>query len=301
MEVSNGGNPRTTTQADLTQEPFVFLTLRYDPELVNSVENTAVSGHQPCPFYMLEHHYTRLQVAKWSLATWAKQSRPINHKDANTYDEHAVRIGPSSANELCHGLLNAVETWRKGHPQEEPESLRIKFRLYASGRMHTEIFTSIARLPHAVMFPPSFGSPTDHKNAAWTVTTNSEPTKPTESTMIKTHDRSAYDRARANAGILTYAEKREVLLWTAKGNVLDGSISTPYFYRDGKWVTPASSTGGQQGVSRRWALNKGICVEGVVPLAGVVPGEIMFLSNAIKGFFPATFESLEFDGSKREQ
>jgi hypothetical protein len=293
MALELGGEPVSTTPADPAEERFVFTTIRYDPQLVQSAENTAVSCNKPCPFYMFEHHYTRMQVAKWNLASWADDSTSES-SPRSAEDKELLRKSPGSPAELLHGLLSAVETWKKTYPTVEPESLRVKLRLYTNGQIRTEIFNPIPRLPLSTLFPATLGTPAEHRDSGkieWTISLDANPTEPTESTIIKTYDRSAYDRARASAGITSFAERREVLLYTASGLVLDGSLSTPYIYRGGRWVTPMSSTGGQQGCTRRWALMKNLCVEGDVEAQSLVQGEVVFMSNAIKGFFPTIYQA----------
>ncbi|KAK4540371.1 hypothetical protein LTR36_009228 [Oleoguttula mirabilis] len=97
--------------------------------------------------------------------------------------------------------------------------------------------------------------------------------------MYKTNDRAPYDRARATAGIKSYPEPKEVLLYNMAHEILDGSLATPYFRRGERWITPASACGGLQGTSRRWALEKGLCIEGTVKTDELLDGEEMWLSN----------------------
>jgi branched-subunit amino acid aminotransferase/4-amino-4-deoxychorismate lyase len=80
---------------------------------------------------------------------------------------------------------------------------------------------------------------------------------------------------------------QEVLLWNEHGFMTEGSVLTPYFYRNGKWITPAvedSNIGGQRGTSRRWALERRLAVEGVVEMASIRVGERIWLSNGVRGF-----------------
>jgi branched-subunit amino acid aminotransferase/4-amino-4-deoxychorismate lyase len=170
----------------------------------------------------------------------------------------------------------------------------VKLRLYPNGQIRTEIFNPIPRLPLTTLFPAALGTPAEHRDRGkieWTISLDTQPTEPTESTIIKTYDRSAYDRARSAVGITSFVEQREVLLYTAQGLILDGSLSTPYFHRGGRWVTPASNTGGQQGSTRRWALGKGLAAEDDVEVKSLTEGEVVFMSNAIKGFFPTVYQT----------
>jgi len=79
----------------------------------------------------------------------------------------------------------------------------------------------------------------------------------------------------------------EVLLFNESGLITEGSLLTPYFYRNGGWVTPAvegDDVGGQRGTSRRWALESGMAVEGTVDVRTLRVGERVWLSNGVRGF-----------------
>ena len=70
------------------------------------------------------------------------------------------------------------------------------------------------------------------------------PTRTTTFTRDKTHYRTMYNYARQCASIQSYQDAKEVILFNRDNQVMDGSITTPYFYRDGKWVTPHQDCGG---------------------------------------------------------
>lgn len=240
----------------------VFTTVRWDPMLTASAENTAASCHTPCPIYMLEHHWTRLQVAKWSTS-----------------------FARSSPAELLRQLLVAVQQWLLKNPGAKPEALRLKHRVFADSRTITDI-SPVPRIPMSQLFPDTLGLPPDPPpSQEWEVCLNDIPTEVSETTMYKTSERHFYDRARHVAGIQSYTERREVLLFNPEHEVMDGSISSAYFWRNGQWVTPQSISGGQQGTTRRWALQKKLCVEDAVSVDGLRDGEVVWLSNASKGYF----------------
>ena len=257
------------TADDESEESYIFATLLYDKALSQSPENTAASFNRPCPFYLLEHQWTRLQVANWCTSFYRKEEQPNSTN------------GPSN---FLYGLVSAVQQWQKLHPEEEAESLRIKIRSYISGRITTEIRPAV-RTPLSSLFKSTFAVPDQRSESEWTVVIDNQPTQATESTMYKTSDRFPYGRARAQAGIPTLATKKEVLLYNTANEILDGSTSTPYFYREGRWVTPTSSCGGLQGVTRRWALENGLCVEGSILKDSLKYGELVWFSNGVKGFF----------------
>lgn len=273
VQISNGYRPAPLEGE--SKEPYIFTTVRYDSLLLNEPANTAASCNRPCPFYMLEHHWTRLKVAKWST---------IPHQTSKTNSFFACQT-PAY---LLYGLNSAVKQWQDRHDGVDPESLRIKLRSFEGGRMTTEI-SACPRIPLSYLFPSTFALPANARETEWTVVLDNQATEATETTMFKTSDRRSYGRARAAAGITSLMAPREVILYTPDDSLLDGSITTPYFYRAGCWVTPASSCGGQQGTTRRWALEKGLCIEGVVLRQSMTDGETVWLSNAVRGFYWAVF------------
>lgn len=262
--------PWTINEApDSNEEIYVYASLLYDPALVHSPENTKASFKRPCPFYLLEHQWTRLGVANWS-----KSRAPNSH---------------GSPSRFLHGLLCAVKAYQRSH-SDLPRSarLRVRVRSHASGQMTTHITIPAPRPIPSALFPPTFGLPDRLPKTEWTIILDTQPTEIAESTMYKTSDRYPYARARASAAVADPAVlKREVMLYNTDGEILDTTSSTPYFFRDGRWVAPASASGGLQGTTRRWALEYGVVDEGVVRKDGLKVGEIVWLSNGLWGFFYA--------------
>lgn len=98
------------------------------------------------------------------------------------------------------------------------------------------------------------------------VLVDSERTQHTEYTHYKTTKRQMYDDARNRHG-LGLADPKEVLLVNpADGSIMEATLTTPYFWRGGRWVTPPVSqifelgkgSGGNDGTTRRWALEKSV-------------------------------------------
>ncbi|KAK4552560.1 Aminodeoxychorismate lyase [Recurvomyces mirabilis] len=256
----------THDQPNPCEEPHVFTTVRYDLALLKSAENTEASCHRPCPFYMLEHHWTRLQVAKWNTS-----------------------MARSSPSELLQGLLHGVSQWHAKNPGKEMHSLRCKHRVYPDGHTTSEIAPTPSLLMDE-LFPRSLINITGGPGEVdWVVYIDPDSCEVSASTMYKTWDRFYYDRARNSTGILHLYDKKEVLLHNTDGEILDASISTPYFFRDGRWVTPAAVCGGQQGTTRRWSLEQRLCEEAVVEKDSMRNGEIVWLSNAVRGYYRARF------------
>ena len=49
-------------------------------------------------------------------------------------------------------------------------------------------------------------------------------------------------------------------------------------------MTPRWESGGNQGTTRRWALEQGLATEGIVKVEDLVDQEIVWLSNGVRGF-----------------
>ncbi len=121
----------------------------------------------------------------------------------------------------------------------------------------------------------------------WTVVLDYQRTAPSPFTTYKTLERKDYIASRARAKILSFQKPREVLLVNRDEEIMEGSLTSVYFYRGGRWVTPPLTSGGQAGTTRRWALKQGLCVEEVVLASDVKDGEECYLSNGVRGFFRA--------------
>lgn len=145
---------------------------------------------------------------------------------------------------------------------------------------------SISLFPRSLPRPPS----PPPSEPLCMVTLDTHPTALTLFTRHKTTHRTPYNlsRSRGTPALTptTPPTQREVLLYDAAGNVTEASFSAVYFFRprdgDGGWVTPR---GGMASVTRTWAMEKGMCVEGLVAVEELRDGELVWLSNAVRGFF----------------
>lgn len=121
------------------------------------------------------------------------------------------------------------------------------------------------------------------------VVLDTEPLRPSLFTTHKTSARIPYERARERANISKVTlDHGEVLLFNPSKEIMEASISTPYFYRAGRWVTPPLSSGGNAGVTRRVALEKGLCAEEIVDVDSLWHGETVWVSNGVRGFVMGT-------------
>jgi 4-amino-4-deoxychorismate lyase len=124
---------------------------------------------------------------------------------------------------------------------------------------------------------------------SYSILLDSQPTTVDTHTIFKTTHRPHYDSSRSrNLGqnpSSLLAE--EVLLYNTSGQIMEGSLTTPYFHRNGRWVTPPvweDNHGGQRGATRRYALEKKLCTEEAISISSLRNGEKVWISNGVRGF-----------------
>ena len=157
--------------------------------------------------------------------------------------------------------------------------------------------------------PASKDSTSTHFPPSWQFHLAPDPIPPSLFTRHKTTQREAYNLARLSlrapedGGMTSNAKEPipEILLHGPEKHLSEASLSTPYLYRPShishtaepgsdiaprsNWVTPLMSSGGNQGTTRRWALEKGmLCVEGKVELQSLCDGEVIWVSNGVRGW-----------------
>lgn len=224
--------------------------MRFDWQLVqipqegSQCDGAIWNSNTRLPFYMLKFHRDRLlRAAKY----W-------------NWQPAADRIAGSRGLETLTQLVLEVVVSFKG-------PLRIKICVAKDGVITIEKFMTGAVALES-LFPPCLpipGSKIRNDNSTkhpFTLLVDRQDIAPSEHTHFKTTHRVAYDDARKRARI-SPTDAKEVLV-VHGGSVMEGSITTPYFWRDDKWVTPPVAErysphqrgGGQDGVTRRWALER---------------------------------------------
>jgi 4-amino-4-deoxychorismate lyase len=269
----------------------LFSSLRYDPILLKhppNLDSWDPPASAPSPFYMLPLHRDRiLQAAEhfnWPLAVKAIS-------------------GPEGFTRLLEKLNSEIDT-------TSTTPLRVRVTLAKTGVLTVETSpTPPVALEN--LFPTRLPPPTSVREkdvpqvspltggAMISTTLPGDPplsnpfictpdithTTPSSYSSYKTTARSIYDTARARINITDWSERREVLLISNNdGEIMEGSLTTPFFWRNGKWTTPTVDSGGQIGTTRRWALEKDYCVEGVVKVGELVDGEECWIGNGVRGF-----------------
>jgi 4-amino-4-deoxychorismate lyase len=227
-------------------------TPRYDPGLTEAKERGLgfPSWHhdKASPLYMLDYHYERL----------LKGAKHFGWQPAI-----AALEKPSSLDSLVAQLQDLIG--------DSQGPLRLRILVDPDGQIRCEKYDAPPMalqnlLPKHLPPPPSEGTSRGNLShmPEYVVVLDTVGTANSEHTYFKTTYRPMYDAARRRAG-LTLTDLKEVLLLSENRDlVTEGSITTPYFWRDGRWVTPPVSReyaeqvaqGGQDGTSRRWALER---------------------------------------------
>ncbi|KAK6512183.1 hypothetical protein TWF481_001074 [Arthrobotrys musiformis] len=256
------------SEAETPETSFdLFSSLQYSPSLLSSPENTEICG-SPCPFYMLDYHRDRILHAARNFG-WS--------------DAVAVLEAPDALDLMREKGVEAVERIGGG-------VARLRIVISPSGILSAEA-NPIPSIPLSSLFPTSLTPPSI---TPWSVHLDTIPTPPTDLTRYKTTSRTHYNDARTRASITTFTEPKEVILWSPEGWIMEGSITNVYFYREeqGGWITPSTpmddltarkGKGGTAGTVRRWLIEKGMVRVGDLKKDEVVLGEVVWLSNGVKG------------------
>ncbi|KAF2260460.1 hypothetical protein CC78DRAFT_571163 [Lojkania enalia] len=234
----------------------LFTSLRYDPLLLTSEENSlpTLNFITPSPFYMLRYHRDRMLEA------------------AQHFDFDLVEEKLNDGRALHHALLQQVNDYLQKEGKEEPLKLRVLFDKEANLSLEISVIPPVSLdtlyplsldppkpnpPPHwANTFKPSpltggalILDPTDSlpsksstppRDADWVLRLDKEPTPSSPFTLLKTTNRSVYDISRARAlpsnpinPIFT-----EVLLYNECNELTEGTTTSLYLFRGGRWVTP---------------------------------------------------------------
>jgi 4-amino-4-deoxychorismate lyase len=242
---------------NMASEPSfqLFTSLRYDTLLLESQENSRpdLNFVTPSPFYMLAYHRGRMVEA------------------AQHFDFHAVANYLTDGSALHEGLIERVKEWQSQNGgMDGPLKLRILFDKSAN---MTVDFAPIPAVPLSTLYPTSFDppnpsppkphpantftpspltggalnlGPTDNLPSTpptppeWKLKLDTQPTPSSPFTLLKTTKREMYDisRERALPENASAPAHREVMLYNTVNEITEGTLTSLYLYRGGRWVTP---------------------------------------------------------------
>lgn len=262
---SNEGVLTDSSKADW----YILTSLRSDPQLDDHPENTQ--------YHMLSYHQQRMLDAA-NCFGWHKAEERLQ--------------GAKGLKVLAKALdTDASRSSNKGAMQVR-KSYKIRVVVDRGGLFNVSA-SEVPAIKAANHFPSNLSALDFSLEAlAWRVFVSPVRTVPTMFTRHKTTNRDVYDQVRKEIPSWAFDSNSlgngnsspEILLVNTQGDIMEGSITTPYFFRNGRWVTPPAASGGNVGTTRKWALEVGLCVEEFVRMQDVRIGENIWLSNAVKGW-----------------
>ena len=267
----------TSTSTDF----MIFTSIRSDGILRSINEQSSNDPDEGLSqFYMLKLHQERLLTAM-SAFEWPQEAQGeiLNLK------KHL----------LAH-LASAYGNTSDAQP------LKIRFAVSYTGDVETNS-VSVPELDPISLYPTSLSilleSPYINASPNYRVFLSASATTPSKFTAHKTTSRAQYENVRGllpqnKIPLSDEAPLLEILLFNHNGEIMEGTITTPYFYRGGTWITPAAGCGGNLGTTRRYALERSLCKEGLILKHGVNAGEKLVLSNGARGFGWGIVEELYY-------
>jgi 4-amino-4-deoxychorismate lyase len=242
----------------------LFTSLRFDPLLETNVANREIRRNKLpfAKFYMFPFHHDRLveaakQFGWFAIATQLEGSAGLDHlhKELCNYHKDWESIDKPLRVKVLLGKLGVTAVERSDTPEVTEFNL---FPKRLPPPRSTEPTMEVSPLTGGALYlgPSDSISGDPPRKEYWDVIPDTARTKPSPYTSYKTTSRAMYDSARKNVGIESMSEKREVLITNESGEIMEGSLTSVYFWRNGKWVTPGLESGGQAGTTRRWALEK---------------------------------------------
>ena len=263
----------------------IITSLRSDSALLHSEQNHAFSKNPPAPsqFYISSYHRDRLLAAARDFQ-WGPAIKVLEDSD-----------GVAKLEKVLRDALD-VEYHDSHYPQPLKASSDIAVSVFASmptdeAQIRIDLdergnFSTTLRpctcVPSSAFFPLKLEKVPPPDTLVWTIYLSKIAFPITLYTQHKTSYRLPYDQARAQ--LASTDLQTEILLQNMAGEIMEGTLTTPYFWREGGWVTPASKCGGNRGTTRRWALERGLCTEGVIKADMLIEEEVIWLSNGVRGF-----------------
>jgi 4-amino-4-deoxychorismate lyase len=256
--------------SNISSKDFQILTsVRGDLMLAKCPENNRFSSFPAhcCKYYLLEYHRDRMLAAAhdfgWDLAA-QKFAGPDGLRCLEILLDDHVRGKWSGES------IPTIDT-----------PLKLRILLSKAGELTISSAPCEPISPIAA-FPLSLSPNLPIDTCSWRIHLWPVPIKRSLFTKHKTTCRAQYNLVRSH--LLSHDLGTEILLVNQEGEITEGSITTPYFFRNGHWITPRASCGGNIGTTRRWAIQQGLCIEGVVKIEEVKVGETVWLSNGVRGF-----------------
>lgn len=319
--MASSSNPPFELLVSVRYDPGLLAPSHENTAIFSTVHNQAYPPDMPelipnyvpiqTPIYLPHLHQKRLiDAAKYF--GWHEALKQL------------VEGGPlASPAHFAAWICDRVQSSSQNASVEGTEPLKLRILLSSAAQLSLEA-APVPHAPGIEsFFPPHLPEPRFLKSGlsqgeanwpgepSWSITLDESPTVCRDGQVdphlhFKTTQRDVYNDARSRLGARSTsdgAQERgrslmsEILLYNENGLITEGSLTSVYFWRDGCWVTPRSLKVGlegqslessrplaQAGTTRLYALAKGIAVEGDVPKNSICTGEVVWLSNGVRGF-----------------
>lgn len=257
----------------------IISSIRYDPQIPTAVSDYAAEIYpdpKDSPYYLLRFHRDRLLSAATHF-NWSEAIKFLQ-RDLSQF-----------AQILDEAIPDRTKPWR------------LRIALDSHGDCTVDINPAAPCSPRSLFVPCAGFDLFPSQPTLWRLYLDTQPSSPSPFTTHKTTVRDEYTAARQRVGITSFQEPAEVLLFNSAGEIMEGSITTPYFRRRAQidrersgsdtddliWTTPPLSSGGNAGTTRRYALEQKFCLKRVIKTNELVEGEECWLSNGVRGFIRA--------------
>lgn len=270
--------------ASITSSPDfrIFTTLRFNRWNTADIRHEDITLRKFLDELLLGYHSERLQASARAFG-WTEAVTLLERGGRRLLYEHieeAVNRHPATDKGPARGYCRAFRT-RINVSQDAMIDVLV-------ADMGDDTYFSALHRDNFCRFdqPPTHESTRQEKADFCGVGLDTVPTPPTIFTMHKTSHRDVYDAARSRAAITRYPPTSyEVLLYNTSNEITEASLSSVYFYRGGRWITPAAECGGNMSVTKRLMLQNGLAFQGRILVEDLHHMEIIGLSNAVRGFF----------------
>lgn len=250
----------------------ILTCIRYDPQLQDDCDG----------YYMLPYHQARILAA-------------VN--DFGWEEANEALKGPDGLARLTNSLHSHIKSCISDGTMGSEKCYKLRVLVSPGGQLAVSS-SEVEAVPRNIIFPTTLWLQNYMSGKmvfplVWRIYISPIRTVPSLHMKHKTTHRSVYDEARKQIpvpdGTSDSSRSREILMVNENDEIMEGSITTPYFFRDGRWVTPPQTAGGNLGTTRRWALEKGLCVEETIMASDIMRsdvelGELVWLSNGVKGW-----------------
>ncbi|KAF2273094.1 uncharacterized protein EI97DRAFT_189686 [Westerdykella ornata] len=243
-----------------SEESFLICTaLRYDPLLLGSIENSrpALNFVSPSPFYMLVYHRDRLLEAaqhfEFPAVVDVLQDGEALHKailkEVERHVEETgkdvplkVRVLFEKSGKMIVDLAPVAATSLQNlYPASlDPPGKRELTPHPAQRHAETKAFEPSALTGGALELGPTDSLPSQASPAEWLLRLDKDATPSSPFTLLKTTVRDLYNTSRARALPTNPQNPRfvEVILYNECNELTEGTVTSLYFFRGGRWVTP---------------------------------------------------------------